>query len=407
MKAGSGLKALCALGVAGALAVSASTASAQDAGSVPERRAAVFASLIDAPSDRALMQEYARLSVEMRDYEAAAATLERLIDLEPENAGARLELATAYYALGNYPLANYHFDIASASGALTPAQAGAVDAYRAAAAQQDRPSRLSGVIAAGAVTSEGETGFLGTAQLDWRIDLGDANATDWVTEIGISSFVLGAGAGADTNDSQRILLRTGPELKLAGEAFGPRLQPYVELEAVRYPDASASDFDAVYLGLAYQNTYSAEWSSFADASIGRGERRASGDTMDFLYAVGGLTYRPSREAQFRMAASYSREEEQDREEDGHGLRADYVRAFAAPAALDARNWLAGAFAGIDWFDITEAATQRDETVRSAGLFLRSYLGRDLFIETRASHLRRDGGTGTEETLVSMQLGWEF
>jgi DNA-binding SARP family transcriptional activator len=50
--------------------------------------------------------------------EAAAATLERLIDLEPANATARLELATAYFAMGNYPLAEFHLNAAAASGAL-------------------------------------------------------------------------------------------------------------------------------------------------------------------------------------------------------------------------------------------------------------------------------------------------
>jgi Flp pilus assembly protein TadD len=81
-------------------------------------RAAVFARMLDAPADRSLMAAYAQLSIQLRDYEAAAATLERLIDLEPANATARLELATAYFAMGNYPLAEYHLNAAAASGAL-------------------------------------------------------------------------------------------------------------------------------------------------------------------------------------------------------------------------------------------------------------------------------------------------
>jgi tetratricopeptide (TPR) repeat protein len=69
-----------------------------------------------------------------RDFEAAAATLERLIDLEPANATARLELATAYFAMGNYPLAEFHLNAAAASGALSAEQLASAEAYRGAAA---------------------------------------------------------------------------------------------------------------------------------------------------------------------------------------------------------------------------------------------------------------------------------
>jgi tetratricopeptide (TPR) repeat protein len=82
-------------------------------------RAAVFARMLNAPADRTLMAQYARLSIQLAIIEAAAATLERLIDLEPANATARLELATAYFAMGNYPLAEFHLNAAAASGALS------------------------------------------------------------------------------------------------------------------------------------------------------------------------------------------------------------------------------------------------------------------------------------------------
>jgi DNA-binding SARP family transcriptional activator len=101
------------------------------------------------------MAQYARLSIQLRDFEAAAATLERLIDLEPANATARLELATAYFAMGNYPLAEYHLNAAAASGALSPEQLASVEAYRGAAAERDAPSRFSGSVAAGIVSADG------------------------------------------------------------------------------------------------------------------------------------------------------------------------------------------------------------------------------------------------------------
>ncbi|MGP1358875.1 hypothetical protein, partial [Roseicyclus sp.] len=65
-----------AAGLAIALALSPAPGVAQDA-AISAERAAVFARMLDAPSDRALMLQYARLSVRMRDYEAAVSTLER------------------------------------------------------------------------------------------------------------------------------------------------------------------------------------------------------------------------------------------------------------------------------------------------------------------------------------------
>jgi hypothetical protein len=50
---------------------------------------------------------------------------------------------------------------------------------------------------------------------------------------------------------------------------------------------------------------------------------------------------------------------------------------------------------------------RDETVTATGLSLRAYLNDDVYVETRGTHLTRDGGTNADETVFSMQLGLEF
>jgi tetratricopeptide (TPR) repeat protein len=167
-------------------------------------RAAVFARMLDAPADRTLMAQYARLSIQLRDYEAAAATLERLIDLEPANATARLELATTYFAMGNYPLAEFHLNAATASGALTPRTARLGRGLSRRRGGTRRASRVSGSVAAGIVSVDGEIGVLGTGALTWSLDLGDANATEWVTQIGLSTYVLDDDPGASTSDQQRL-----------------------------------------------------------------------------------------------------------------------------------------------------------------------------------------------------------
>lgn len=110
---------------------------------------AILQQMLVSPADRTLMRQYAALSVELRDFEAAAATLERVVDLEPTNSSARLELAVAYFALGNYGLAEYHMAAAQASGALSAEELADVVRYRTEAAESDRPSRIKGRISLG------------------------------------------------------------------------------------------------------------------------------------------------------------------------------------------------------------------------------------------------------------------
>jgi hypothetical protein len=52
------------------------------------------------------------------------------------------------------------------------------------------------------VSVDGEIGVLGTGALTWSIDLGDANATEWVTQIGLSTYQLDDDPGASTSDSR-------------------------------------------------------------------------------------------------------------------------------------------------------------------------------------------------------------
>ena len=170
----------------------ATPAAAQSA-ELERQRAAVFAQMIAAPADPALMRSYAQLSVQLRDFEAAAATLERFVDLDPGNAGARLELAIAYFALGAYAVAEYHLAAVAAAGGLTPEQAATVARYRDEAARREAPNQLSGRVALGRSwlrETDGD-GLTGSFELDWRLDMGGRNADAWVTQLSAQSYQAG------------------------------------------------------------------------------------------------------------------------------------------------------------------------------------------------------------------------
>ena len=86
-----------------------------------ETRQELFDALFQKPDARDLMLRYARRVASEGDFEAAVATLERLVDLEPANQEARLELARAYFALGQNAVAAQVLDRALAPLHANPA----------------------------------------------------------------------------------------------------------------------------------------------------------------------------------------------------------------------------------------------------------------------------------------------
>ncbi|NKX46341.1 tetratricopeptide repeat protein [Roseicyclus persicicus] len=402
-----------ALAVAATLAL-AGPAAAQ-APALESQRQAVFAQLLAAPADRALMLQYARLSVQLRDFEAAAATLERFVDLEPRNVGARIELAIAYFALGAYDVAAYHLAAAEASGALTPEQAAQVARYRDETAERDAPQQLQGFVALGrGWTREADLqGGFGSAALEWRIDLGDRHATQWVTALSYAAYLPG-----EQTFSQREVtrLRSGPEFRLAGDAYGPRLQPYVELTWLREDSVFFTDgYDSVAIGLAYQNPIDARWTVYADLQAGEADPVNSfSQGFRFHDARLGAGYRPSRDTRIRATLGWRQEDfDFGLVETTHSLRIEAQHSFdigggALRGALP-RNWEVGAF-------VQRAVVEEDfgfftsETTDTLyGGALRAYVTEAVFLDLRGGRMERDFGFGfvQTETFYGVQIGWEF
>lgn len=387
------------------------SATAQAAG-IEQQRQAVFQQMLANPTDRALMTEYARLSVELRDFEAAAATLERLVDLEPGNAAARVELAIAYFSLGNYDLAEYHMDLAQNTGSITAEDARLIQTYLAAATEQDQPNRLSGQVALGYAHSQeaDEGGLFGSVGLTWRLDMGGADAEDWVTQFSYATIAQ----GQDDDDGRAAArLRTGPEFRLTGDAYGPRLQPYLELEAQRGDDdADGDSFNSYAIGAAYQNPISALFTTYADLTYGMGQ--STEGTPDFTFAEIdlGLVYRPSRDTRLRLTLSSAVAQFDDNspDESVNTLRLEAQHQFDTGLDLFERRWVVGAYGAVE---TTEGGLDdEDATRRALGLLLRAFVTRDIFVETSATRLSSSGdlgggATGSDETLYSIQLGWEF
>jgi hypothetical protein len=189
----------------------------------------------------------------------------------------------------------------------------------------------------------------------------------------------------------------GAALPADGRGLRPAPAALSRVRGGSLPDAATSDYDAVFVGLAYQNAHSAAWTSFADASIGWGELDATGADIDFHDLSLGVTYRPSREALYRLTLSWAARTPRPATRMNRAAPRLQPRFRRARHALSGPDWRAGAFASVDWRDITDTGVASDETVTAAGLSLRAYLNDDIYVETRGTHVTRDGATDRDET----------
>lgn len=398
-----------------ALALITSPLAAQSTNLDPQRQA-IFQQMLADPSNRQLMSEYARLSVQARDFEAAAATLERLVDLEPRNTAARVELAIAYFALGSYAVAEYHLSAAQASGALTPAQAAQVARYQEESQERDDRSDYSGRIEAGYAFAEtsGEQGAFINGSVDWRIDMGDADATQWVTEFAFATYQPG---DASINERSTGRLRTGPEFRLSRDAYGARLQPYAELGWFQNDDLLPGDYRSWGVGVAYANPLNERFTVYADLSFGREVAVDAADTdFDFHEFDLGVTYRPSRDTRFRLSGTIGERTEVDIASPlvftEASVRLSAQHAFEVSFQALPNRWVAGAFAQVGQTDMIGGGVDREFDERSFGASLRAFIFEDIYIETAVAQVTEDmleGGVTTtrEELIYTFQVGWEF
>lgn len=396
-----------------ALSLIATPLAAQSAG---DARDAVFQQMLADPSNRQLMREYARLSVQARDFEGAAATLERLVDLEPNNTAARVELAIAYFALGSYAVAEYHLAAAQASGALTPAQAAEVARYQGEAQDREDGSDYSGRLQVGYAYADtsGEQGAFVNGSVDWRIDLGGPNVTQWVTEFAFSTYQPG-----DTSINSRSSgrLRSGPEWRLAQDAYGPRLQAYAELGWFQNDSLLPGDYQSWGVGLAYANPINERFTVYADLTTGREVARDAADPdYNFHDFDLGVTYRPSRDTRVRLSGTWGARNEVDSATPTEiveaSVRLAAQHAFDPGFAMLPNRWVVGAFGEMGQTDMTAPGitTQIDE--HSIGLWLRTFVFEDIYVETAVAQVNEDSLTGgitttREELIYTFQVGWEF
>ena len=131
----------CVSGTPPAFAAPDSTAASRD--QIEARRQALLQSMLQDPSNLDVAFEYASLSSQVGDYEAAVSTLERMLIFAPNTPRLQLELGILYYRLGSYEVSRSYFAQVVANPNVPPEIAAKVRLYLQQLAIEAEPPPFS------------------------------------------------------------------------------------------------------------------------------------------------------------------------------------------------------------------------------------------------------------------------
>jgi hypothetical protein len=362
----------------------------------------LFRRMAAAPDNLELMFEYAAVSMRLEDYEAAIATLERMLFFDPDLPRVKLELGVAYYRLGSYEVARTYFEDVLA-GDPPPGVVERVQPFLDEIAGRTAVDQFSGFVAAGPLyttnanlgpndreiraeffpggeafidaedTAQSDVGLRLTASATHVRDLRRPNADAW-----ISSAVYAGQRFRDEADGDfdALDLTTGPRLALDDRSFGPKLRPYAQLGGVRVSDGLL--YAGGGGGVEFTDTINDDLASFAVASLQYRDYGDDDDDFDGVYgfATGGLAYTGLGDATLRgaLVLDTDRTREDYNSNVEIGLRVSAAREFTvAESGTFARPWTATAFAQGSgrFFDapdpVIDADTEREDFDARLGL----------------------------------------
>jgi hypothetical protein len=195
-------------------AASDSSAAEQHSGvsDIDMRRQALLKQMINRPGDLDLAFEYAELSSQVGDYEAAISTLERMLIFAPNTPRIELELGVLYYRIGSYDVARSYFASTLATPNLPPSIAAQVNLYLQQLALAANPPPFSATL---------------YTALRWESNANSAPANQSVTLNGINFTLNQQSVGAPDWSSVNIgTIHYSYDLKNQGDR--------IEFDAIGY-----------------------------------------------------------------------------------------------------------------------------------------------------------------------------
>jgi hypothetical protein len=305
----------------------AAPAGAQDADAdLRARQEALFDRLLSEPDNLDLMFQHALVSIDLGDLEAAISTLERMLIYNPALGRAKVELGAAYFRLGAYENARYYFEDTLANDDPPPEVAIRVNAFLSEIGRRTQKTGFTGVALVGVTYSTnanlGPPGadvllfgapstlqdeFVESSDFGVRAalfgshyyDMGQPDGDLWRTDGSIFTLHF---FDETRGDIDSFALRTGPRLSLTEQSFGPKIRPFVEVDALR------ADNDALYAtfggGVEYSDTLNDRMNLIAGVKAGYRDYFNGRDGFDGATgrAHVGLIFAVEEETSLRVSA---------------------------------------------------------------------------------------------------------
>ena len=349
----------------------------------------LFEQLQARPDDLEAMFAYAVVSIRLRDYEQAIATLERMLIYRDDLPRVKLELGSAYFRLGSYEVSSFYFKEAL-EGDPPPDVKAKVEEFLAEIASRTKQNTFTGFASTGLVYSTNanlgpsdrlvevfgmpaeldpeflkvdDVGIRSSLRFSHVYDLQRPNDDIWITEGG---FITLRYFEETDGDLDALLLKTGPRLALSDASYGPKLRPFIDVSYIR----SGGDF--LYLsgggGADYLNTLDTETSLFASLGARYRDFTTLSNTSDGvdIYALIGAERRISAGTKLRGAVFGSRESARagfaSNFEFGGRISAGHTYAPEISETLR-QPWTLTAFAQVSgrWYDDPDPAVDPGET----------------------------------------------
>lgn len=424
-------RALAAAGILCAVTVSAAAetniASKSD---LRARQDALFAQILQDPTDVDANLAYARVAARLEDYEGAIATLERFLSSGSDSDPVRLELAAFYFKIASYRSALRYLDQITTTDPIIVDRAAE---YRDEIERRTARNRFRGSASLGAIYSDNATlgasdyarglsdlGFAGialevdpsaqpredfgvraAASLTHTYDFQTERTETWVTQL--SGFVIRY-ENARRGDQMVFTGRTGPRLAVDDFRNGLKFRPFIE--GTYQEAAHRMLYAAPGVGFELSEILGDKWyvagearAQYRDYGAPLGEE----DGYNFR-GQAGVAYAPARDLEFTLVAAYERHEAREefarygRAELRAGAELGYDPGFDFIDDL----WVLSAHVGASHreFDDTDTGSpdlkKRRETEYFAGVSHRFALQDGFGFTVDAEYLKREASLGRYE-----------
>lgn len=406
-----------------------------------QKQAKQFQAMFDQPEDLELMFTYALTSIQLKDFEAAISTLDRMLIFNPTLARVRLELAASYFRIGSYPIARHYFTQVIDNPDADDALKARANEFLDVIDQRTRENYFTGVIATNAifttnanngpatrdiifegietrltgddVTSQTDVGASIAAQITHVYDLGGVTEDSWRTNIALYSqrFSSTVNGAADV-----LVLRTGPQLSIDEDRYGVKVRPFVEFDHVR--SSNNALFTTLGSGFEIQNTIDANLTLSGEMRLGYRDYHTDNDLDGFtLRGVGTARYLYDDDFTFRVRALMEYDGADDRTDRSYEVGAEGAILYRYHSGLNfaTRRWVASGTARTIYRRFDAPGTQRSVPDRTRedvdlrlGLSNTAYIGDGWSLLTKADYfLRRSNVRNFDIDSFTVSIGAQF